>query len=89
MYLGLSELASSTIEGGREVGICRKLYGRVTAAGRERKGETVRGTWARNGCGSTAGQREVQWEIECLLCVSNMLKVEHLILQATSHQQTL
>jgi hypothetical protein len=28
-------------------------YGRGTEVGRERKGEIVKGTWARRGCGST------------------------------------
>ena len=57
MYLGLSEFGSSIIEGGREGGIWRKLYGRVTAEGRDRKGETVSGTWARRGCSSDLGQK--------------------------------
>lgn len=52
---GLFEFGSSIIDGGSDVGICRKLYGRVTADGRDRKGETVNGTWASRGCGSMSG----------------------------------
>lgn len=52
IYFGLPVEESSTIEGGSEDGSWRKLYGSVTAVGNERKGETVRGTCARSGCGS-------------------------------------
>lgn len=64
MYLGLSEAGSSMTEGGRDESIWRKLYGRVTADGRDRKGETVSGTWARRGCGSGFGQNALDCFIE-------------------------
>lgn len=40
------------IECGRVAGTVLYVYGRVTAVGREMKGETVRGTWASRGCDS-------------------------------------
>jgi hypothetical protein len=52
IYLGFSAPLSDITEGGREEGTDRNVYGSVTAVGRDKKGETVKGTWASKGCGS-------------------------------------
>lgn len=47
---------SATRDGGREVGALLYVYGSVTAEGSERKGEIVKGIWARRGWVSDEGQ---------------------------------
>jgi hypothetical protein len=54
-YAGFEEELSvcwERIEGGSVEGRVTYEYGNGTEVGRERKGESVRGTWARRGCGS-------------------------------------
>lgn len=48
-YLGFPSPFSAIMEGGKDVGTERYVYGKVTAVGSDRKGETVNGTCASNG----------------------------------------